>query len=69
MKRELNETLATKGFNCLVLDYVFEELKEFGLPAYVSGRVLNDGWYAGHWHADTVETAIDSFLNGTLNYN
>lgn len=69
MKRERNETIATKGFNSLILDFVFDELKEFNLPAYVSGRVLNDGWYAGRWSAENIETAIDAFMAGTLDYN
>ena len=67
MIKERNEIIAVKGFNRLILDFVFKE--EMNLPAYVSGRVLCDGWYAGRWNAETIESAINAFLAGTLEYN
>ena len=62
MMREKNECIARKGFASLILDYEFSANDL--LPAYVSCRVLIDGWYNGSITAESREAAIEKFYAG-----
>lgn len=64
MLREKNECIYVKGFGALILDYEFPTNEEWGLPAYVSCRVLIEDLYQTTIHAETREKAIEIFKSG-----
>ena len=64
MLREKNECIYVKGFGALILDYEFPANEEWGLPAYVSCRVLIEDLYQTTIQAETREKAIEIFKSG-----
>lgn len=59
---EKNEIIARKVFATLVLDYDFPAFGD--IPAYVSCRVLHDGYFVSRMHAGSVDEAIERFYRG-----
>ena len=59
-----NECIDSKAFAALILDYEFAEDKNLGWPAYVSCRVLIDGWKRGDIVAANRQEAIEKFRRG-----
>ena len=57
-----NECIYKKCFASLILDYEFKGSD--GLPPYVSGRVLVDGYFHSHISAGSREELIKNFING-----
>lgn len=64
MMNPKNECIDSIAFAALILDYEFAEDKSLGWPAYVSCRVLIDGWKRGDIVAGSRHEAIEKFRHG-----
>lgn len=65
MKYPKNECIDVKAFGALILDYEYQEDREYNFPAYVSCRVLVEDLWQADIVAETREDAIKKFRSGT----